>query len=70
MIGYNRLILSSMDAYADMRPNESLGSEFTRYMGTIGREYYCDLQLKEVGTFSTDMGRTSFKDRGWFTDET
>lgn len=61
MIEFDRLILSSMDAYADMRPNESLGSEFTRYMGTIGREYYCDLQLKEVGTFSTDMGMAYFQ---------
>lgn len=52
--------MSSMDAYADMRPNESLGAEFTRYMGTLGREYYCDLQLKDVGTFSTDMGRKTF----------
>lgn len=60
MCNSSKANMSSMDAYADMRPNESLGAEFTRYMGTLGREYYCDLQLKDVGTFSTDMGRKTF----------
>lgn len=45
-----------MDPYADIRPNESLCTEFTRYMGSKGMNYYCDLQKKDIGAFSTDMG--------------
>lgn len=45
-----------MDPYADIRPNESLCTEFTRYMGSKGLDYYCDLQKKDIGAFSTDMG--------------
>lgn len=45
-----------MDPYADIRPNESLCTEFTRYMESKGMEYYCDFQKKDIGAFSTDMG--------------
>ncbi|KAL4997482.1 hypothetical protein BDV10DRAFT_201782 [Aspergillus recurvatus] len=54
-------IVPAMDPYADIRPNESLCSEFTRYMGSQGRNYYCDFQQKDVGAFSTDMGNVSYK---------
>lgn len=46
-----------MDPYADIRPNEGLCEEFTRYMGSKGMKYYCDLQKKDIGAFSTDMGK-------------
>ncbi|OJJ51393.1 hypothetical protein ASPZODRAFT_12220 [Penicilliopsis zonata CBS 506.65] len=52
--------VAAMDPYADIRPNESLAQEFARYMGSCGREYLCDLQNKDVGLFSTDMGNVSY----------
>ncbi|RAH61390.1 amidohydrolase [Aspergillus piperis CBS 112811] len=54
-------IVPAMDPYADIRPNESLCTEFTRYMGSKGMDYYCDLQKKDIGAFSTDMGNISYK---------
>ncbi|CAK39975.1 hypothetical protein M747DRAFT_285208 [Aspergillus niger ATCC 13496] len=53
-------IVSAMDPYADIRPNEGLCEEFTRYMGSKGMKYYCDLQKKDIGAFSTDMGNISY----------
>ncbi|XRM41017.1 hypothetical protein ABZX51_004316 [Aspergillus tubingensis] len=54
-------IVPAMDPYADIRPNESLCTEFTRYMGSKGMDYYCDLQKKDIGAFSTDMGNISYE---------
>ncbi|OJJ73492.1 hypothetical protein ASPBRDRAFT_41176 [Aspergillus brasiliensis CBS 101740] len=54
-------IVAAMDPYADIRPNESLCTEFTRYMVSKGKEYYCDLRKKDIGSFSTDMGNISYE---------
>ncbi|ETS85116.1 hypothetical protein PFICI_03141 [Pestalotiopsis fici W106-1] len=49
------------EAYADLRPNETLCTEFTEEMRRVGKTYYCDLGKKDVGGYGTDMGNVSYE---------
>ncbi|KAJ5116665.1 amidohydrolase [Penicillium angulare] len=54
-------IAPAMVPYAEIRPNESLCTEFAQYMSSKGMEYHCDLQRKGIAPFSTDMGNVSYE---------
>ncbi|KAJ8106832.1 hypothetical protein OPT61_g9280 [Boeremia exigua] len=50
-----------MEAYADLRPNETLCVEFTQAMRHLGSELICDLARKDVKGYGTDMGNVSYE---------
>ncbi|KAJ5261326.1 hypothetical protein N7478_011921 [Penicillium angulare] len=54
-------IASEMVPYAEIRPNETLCTEFARYMSSKGMEYHCDLLKKDLASFSTEMGNVSYE---------
>lgn len=47
---------SSMEPYADIRPNEALCEEFSRQMRLSDKQYLCDLRSRYYCSFGTDMG--------------
>ncbi|KAH6991401.1 amidohydrolase [Ilyonectria sp. MPI-CAGE-AT-0026] len=55
-------ITNEMEPYADLRPNESLCSNFAEAMATnFKKEYYCDLRSRDRGGYGTDMGNVSYE---------
>ncbi|GAB7333649.1 hypothetical protein MBLNU13_g05207t1 [Cladosporium sp. NU13] len=50
-----------MEAYADIRPNETLCVEFTKAMQELNTRLLCDLDRKDVKGYATDMGNVSYE---------
>ncbi|KAJ5365463.1 hypothetical protein N7517_008349 [Penicillium concentricum] len=50
-----------METYKEIRPNEALCTEFSRYMKGLGQDFVCDLQRRYLSAFSTDMGNVSYE---------
>ncbi|KAK5788792.1 hypothetical protein VI817_009750 [Penicillium citrinum] len=46
-----------MAPYTDIRPNEALCAEFSDSMQEQGRKFLCNLEKRELSSFSTDMGK-------------
>lgn len=53
----NQYTIDSMAPYTDIRPNEALCAEFSDSMQEQGRNFLCNLEKRELSSFSTDMGK-------------